>query len=189
MNALGMNYRIANINDLESLALLHAESWRDSYRGIFSDEFLDHNVWKDRKIFWANRLSSPKHNQYVLVATQNNEIWGFICAFGNESAKWGTFIDNFHVTKTAQGKGIGKQLMRLIAKWIDQSFEHKSLYLEVLEDNLNARHFYHKLGAKHQETNLWQPPGSNKKVNDLLYVWESKSALLNIIFPTLANNN
>ena len=189
MNALGMNYRIANITDLESLALLHAESWRDSYRGIFSDEFLDHNVWEDRKIFWTNRLSLPRDNQYVLVAVLNNRICGFICAYGNESSKWGTFIDNLHVSATAQGKGIGKQLMNFIAQWADQSFKQKGLYLEVLEDNLNARHFYHKLGAKHQETNLWQPPGSNKKVNDLLYVWESKSALSNSLFPILSNNN
>ena len=79
--------------------------------------------------------------------------------------------------------------MNFIAQWADQSFKQKGLYLEVLEDNLNARHFYHKLGAKHQETNLWQPPGSNKKVNDLLYVWESKSALSNSLFPILSNNN
>lgn len=171
---------MANLNDLENLAKLHAESWRDSYRGIFSDEFLDNDVWDERKIYWTNRLSSPKNNQHVLVATENNDICGFICAFGNESSKWGTFIDNLHVSKTAQGKGVGKQLMYLVAKWADQLFDHKGLYLQVLEGNLNARSFYHSIGAKHQETNLWLPPGSSTKVNDLLYVWESNQPLLKI---------
>jgi ribosomal protein S18 acetylase RimI-like enzyme len=175
-----MQYRVANINDLENLAKLHAESWRKTYRGIFSDEFLDNDVWEERKSSWASRLSSPKNNQHVLIATDKNEICGFICAFGNESSKWGTFIDNLHVSKSVQGKGIGKQLMYLIAQWADELFEHKGVYLEVLEDNLNARSFYDRIGAKHQETNLWQPPGSNEKVNDLLYIWESNLPLLQI---------
>ncbi|MFT5709052.1 MAG: hypothetical protein ACI9ES_003359, partial [Oceanospirillaceae bacterium] len=42
---------------------------------------------------------------------------------------------------------------------------------EVLEGNLSARSFYYRMGVKHQETNLWQPPGNNKNVNDFLYVW------------------
>jgi hypothetical protein len=69
-----MQYRVANINDLENLAKLHAESWRKTYRGIFSDEFLDNDVWEERKSSWASRLSSPKNNQHVLIATDNNEI-------------------------------------------------------------------------------------------------------------------
>ena len=175
-----MQYRVANFNDIRDLAKLHAESWRDSYRGIFPDDFLDNEVWDEREKSWGSRLSSPKHNQRVLIATDNDEICGFVCAFGNESPKWGTFIDNLHVSKTAQGKGVGKQLMYLIAEWADQLFDHKGVYLEVLEGNLNARSFYHRIGAKHQETNLWQPPGSNETVNDLLYVWESNLPLLQI---------
>ncbi|WP_028024144.1 GNAT family N-acetyltransferase [Enterovibrio calviensis] len=175
-----MQYRVAKINDLESLAKLHAESWRESYRGIFPDDFLDNDVWEERKNSWAKRLASPKSNQYVLLAIENNEVCGFICAFGNESSKWGTFIDNLHVAKSTKGKGVGKQLLHLTAKWADEAFEHKGVYLEVLEDNSAARGFYHRLGAKHQETNLWQPPGGNETVNDLLYVWESNLPLLRI---------
>lgn len=175
-----MQYRIATLDDLKDLSRLHAESWRETYRGIFSDYFLDNEVWSERENSWANRLSSPKHNQRVLIATENNTIYGFICAFGDESNKWGAFIDNLHVSKKAHSKGIGKQLMYLITLWADQYFEHKGVYLEVLEGNLNARRFYHRIGAKHQETNLWQPPGSNNKINDLLYVWESNLPLLQI---------
>jgi ribosomal protein S18 acetylase RimI-like enzyme len=175
-----MQYKIANMNDLESLAKLHAESWRESYRGIFPDNFLDNDVWEERRSSWKSRLTYPKQNQRVLIAIEESQICGFICAFGNESSKWGTFIDNLHVAKSAQGKGVGKQLMYLIAKWSDELFENKGLYLEVLEDNLNARSFYHRIGAKHQETNLWQPPGSDVKVIDLLYVWECNRELLQI---------
>ncbi len=175
-----MHYRVANINDLEGLAGLHAKSWRESYRGIFPDDFLDHDVWEDRKRTWSRRLSSPKKNQHVIIAMDNKDICGFVCAFGNESLQWGTFVDNLHVSTSAQGKGVGKQLMYLIAQWANELFDHKGLYLEVLEDNLSARGFYHGIGAKHQETNLWQPPGSSEQVNELLYVWETNQALLQL---------
>lgn len=175
-----MQYRVANISDLESLAKLHAESWRESYRGIFPDKFLDNDVWEERRSYWHNRLNNPKQNQRVLIATKDQQICGFICAFGNENSKWGTFVDNLHVSKSSQGNGVGKQLMYLIAKWADQLFDNKGIYLEVLKDNINARNFYHRIGAKHQETNLWQPPGSDEKIKDLLYVWESNRQLLRI---------
>ena len=175
-----MRYRVANINDLDNLAKLHSDSWRESYRGIFADEFLDNDVLKERKCYWNDRLLNPKNNQFVMIALDDNGITGFICAFGEESSKWGTFVENLHVSKSAQGRGVGKHLMYLTAKWADEIFEHKGVYLEVLEGNLNARDFYHRIGAKHQETNLWQPPGSHNMVNDLLYVWESNIPLLQI---------
>ena len=175
-----MQYRTAELSDLHDLSRLHAQSWRDTYRGIFTDHFLDNDVWQEREQVWLARLSEPKHNQKVLLAYDGNELCGFICAFGDESAQWGTFVDNLHVAKTAQGKGVGKQLLHMVANWADTLFTHKGLYLEVLEDNTNARDFYHRLGAKHQETNLWQPPGSDNKIKDLLYVWDNNRPLLAI---------
>lgn len=175
-----MHYRMANIDDLDALASLHAISWRATYRGIFCDDYLENEVWDERKNYWQKRLSAPSNNQYVLIAIENQQICAFICALGNESEKWGTFIENLHVAKSAQGKGIGKQLIYLVANWADELFHHKGIYLEVLEDNLSARHFYQSIGAKHQETSLWLPPGGDKKVKDLLYIWESNLPLLQL---------
>ncbi len=173
-----MQYRLAALDDLDNLAELHAQSWRDSYRGIFSDSYLDDEVWDERKTAWTKQLSAPKSNQRVVVATENGQMLGFISAFGDQSAKWGTFIDNLHVAKAAQGRGVGKQLMHLIARWANDCFEHQGIYLEVLEDNLSARNFYQRLGASHQQTNLWLPPGSDVQVNDLIYAWENHRMLL-----------
>ncbi len=175
-----MQYRLATLDDLDNLAELHAQSWRDSYRGIFSDSYLDDDVWDERKTAWTNQLSAPKSNQRVVIATENGQMLGFISAFGDQSVKWGTFIDNLHVAKAAQGRGVGKQLMHLIARWANDCFEHQGIYLEVLEDNLSARNFYQRLGASHQQTNLWLPPGSDVQVNDLIYAWENHQQLLQV---------
>lgn len=172
-----MNYRPAKPDDAEAIATLHAQSWVDTYRGIFSDKYLDEEVWAERKLSWAERFADPASNQYVLVATEkdpseNEDIAGFICVFGNQHAQRGTFVDNLHVANAHQKKGIGKALMQMAAEWSMQTYADQGMYLEVLEGNHGARDFYARLGATHQETNLWQPPGGGAKVKDMIFIWE-----------------
>jgi len=172
-----MNIRPAKIEDAKSIALLHAESWRVAYRGIFRDEFLDGDVVQDRNDVWRQRFAAPKDNQIVLVAEESQELSGFVCAFGNEDQKWGTFIDNLHVRKSSNRQGIGTRLMREIAHWSHQHYPGAGLYLSVLEANVAARRFYAALGATNQEARLWEPPGGGEVV-ELHYVWLSLDSLL-----------
>lgn len=168
-----MDYRVATVEDAETIASIHARSWVETYRGIFSDKYLDDEVWAERSASWLERLTNPMPNQHTLVAVENGDICGFICAFGNQHPQWGTFIDNLHVASAHQRQGIGIILMRMAAEWSMQTYPDNGMYLEVLEDNHGARGFYQRLGATHHETNLWQPPGGGDKVHDLLFVWES----------------
>lgn len=172
-----MNIRPANKNDAESIALLHAESWRVAYRGIFGDVFLDRDVAQDRIVVWRQRFAAPKSNQIVFVAEEDQQLQGFVCAFGNEDKKWGTFIDNLHVHRTRKRQGIGKRLMTQVALWSRDNYPGVGLYLSVLEPNISARRFYENLGATNQESSLWEPPGGDKVV-DLRYVWSSSDSLL-----------
>jgi hypothetical protein len=43
-----MIYRQAQPVDAPSIAQLHADSWRRTYRGLFSDDFLDNRADDDR---------------------------------------------------------------------------------------------------------------------------------------------
>lgn len=42
--------RQATIKDVAVIAELHAASWRQSYRGVLSDEYLARDVVADRKL-------------------------------------------------------------------------------------------------------------------------------------------
>lgn len=79
-----MIYRQANVADQEQIAQLHAENWRHTYRGLFSDAFLDHDVVDDRLQVWAQRLASPPQNQCVLVAMEQTKVRGFVCVYGQD---------------------------------------------------------------------------------------------------------
>lgn len=174
-----MQYRVAIKQDLEDLAKLHAESWHYAYRGIFTDAYLDNEVWTDRHQYWVDRMKSKNINQHVIVAIEGNRLYGFICAIGGKNEKWGTYIDNLHVSKDAQGKGVGKQLMHLIAKWTDENFQDTGIYLKVLENDIKARNFYQRLGAEHVDTSYAISPGdSGEQVTDLIYSWQTCGALI-----------
>lgn len=140
-------FREANFIDAENIANLHAESWRRTYRGNFSDKYLDGDVFTERKLAWKSRLSVPRRNQYVCVAESEGAICGFLCAFGGNSPEWGSFIDNLHVDLQCQGQGVGKKLMSYASSWLSSNFPDCGVYLLVWESN-PAFTFYQHLGGR-----------------------------------------
>jgi len=143
--------REAGFPDYKAIAQLHADSWKKNYRGILSDEFLDHRVDEDRLNVWHQRLKAPDINQHTVVAMLNNTIAGFCCAFLNEDAVYGTLIDNLHVDSTLQKSGIGRKLLADAARWVHEKADDPKMYLWVYHSNTNARNFYERLGASLSE--------------------------------------
>ena len=167
-----MEFTIASKADKSAIVALHAQSWREAYKTILSDDFLQNSLMQNRLDVWTERFDQPKDNQYIVVAYDNNELCGFICAYGNEHPKWGTFVDNLHVTSVRKGQGIGKSLMQNVIDWSKLQYFGKGMYLEVLADNTSAQRFYDGLGAVNQGEAYWQPP-EGQPVKEFLYVWES----------------
>jgi len=174
-----MNIRTAKQEDAESIALLHAESWRVAYRGMLRDEFLDGEIIADRMGTWQQRLTAPKENQLTLVALEDERIIGFACAFGNEDATWGTLLDNLHVRTERKRQGVGRLLMKGVARWTHHHYPDSGLFLWVLEANQSARRFYESLGAQDKGNSVWEPPGGGSLVR-LRYSWPNLEPLLSI---------
>src|SRR5258706_4959299 len=104
-----LQFREATKNDINSIAMLHAESWQKFYRGIWSDEFLDKDVYENRLNTWDSRLKFPPGNQYILLAENDNSLCGFACIYIDDDPRFGTLLDNLHVITGSQGSGIGTQ--------------------------------------------------------------------------------
>jgi len=166
-----MIYRHAQYPDAEQIALLHANSWRLSYRGLFNDIFLDKEADSNRLLVWQQRLSDNPKNQFVHVAENRGTISGFICAYGNEDDIWGSLIDNLHIASDFQRQGIGTQLMAETFSWLKKSYPDVAIYLWVMTRNSQARRFYEKLGAENAGTiDKPNPVGGGSALN-CRYVW------------------
>jgi len=142
-----LEYRQAERGDAEPVALLHARSWRENYRGAFSDAFLDGDLPGERLRVWSERLGDPPGNQFVQLAVDGAGLRGFVCAYGGQDPQWGSFIDNLHVAGAWKRSGIGSSLMRQAGAWLSRNHPGLAIYLWVLESNSAARRFYEHLGA------------------------------------------
>ena len=108
-----MQLREATGADAAAVAALHAESWRTHYRGAYRDDYLDGDVFEDRRRVWERRLSDPAANQLVVLAEEGGELIGFACCYGGEDETWGSFLDNLHVRPGHQGSPKASERHRL----------------------------------------------------------------------------
>jgi hypothetical protein len=72
-----LQFRPAAASDAEAIANLHADSWRRTYRGTFSDSFLDGDVVADRLATWTERLRERNPRYCTIVAQDQSSLVGF----------------------------------------------------------------------------------------------------------------
>jgi GNAT superfamily N-acetyltransferase len=164
-------YREATLQDTENIALLHARSWQQHYRGILRDEFLDNEVIENRLNLWQSRLQHPQENQYVIVAEEEDKLYGFTCVLAHADPIWGALLDNLHVLSQQKGQGIGTHLMKSAAQWVHARDKNSGLYLWVYKDNVNARKFYESIGGINYEQKTEENPGGGY-AQICRYVWK-----------------
>ena len=166
-------FRIATTNDIETIAHLHAASWKTTYRGMLSDDYLDNHVTADRIKVWTERIEQPAENQRIILCVDDQDsAMGFVCAYGSSTDPFGTFIDNLHAAPELKGRGVGRKLMRKVYEWSLEVYHQPKIYLKVLEDNLPARGFYEKVGGVNQATLTEVMPGGNT-VKACRFVWDT----------------
>lgn len=173
-----ITYRKANTTDINSIARLHAESWRFNYRGILDDHFLDNEVLENRKQVWSERMYSGDIFMKIILAEDGNLLIGFGCLYLNHDTEYGALLDNLHVSKSYSGKGIGTHIIQVFAAEIFNSGKRKDMYLWVLEENTRAIRLYEKLKGQEKGMALETGLGS-KQVPKYRYYWPSVDILIN----------
>jgi GNAT superfamily N-acetyltransferase len=166
--------RPAQRSDHVAIANLHAESWRQNYRGIYSDNFLDNEVEQNRLNAWNKRFEFRDPNQYVTIATLNETLVGFSCILLDHDPVFGSLLDNLHVSSNIQNSGIGKLLMKDCAKTILANINDPKMYLWVYDVNKNARAFYERMKGECFEITEKQSEDGTRSAT-CRYVWNDVS--------------
>lgn len=178
-NVLKPVLRQAVVSDAGIIARVHTESWRSSYRGMLSDDYLDGGIVEERQPYWQKTLNAPQpERRHVLVAEKDKVLIAFVSVFLDEEPQYGALLHNLHVLPTWKGQGVGRLLVSEAARWTLLQ-DVKQMHLWVFKVNHEARKFYDALEGKIVEEKL-QTVAGNVERNLLCYLWTDLNFLANL---------
>jgi GNAT superfamily N-acetyltransferase len=172
-------FRHATGNDTKAIASLHTESWRDAYRGILPDSYLDGQIGDERANLWKSRFTSLGSDRFLVVVTESpGELVGFACVLLDDDPQWGACLDNLHVLPGWRSRGVGRLLFGKAVQWVMSTEPGWPIHLWVFEANAGARGFYDALGGEVVERRQKEIL-EGIEIPSLLYVWHDLIKLLN----------
>ena len=155
--------RFADARDAPDIARIHTESWRRHYRGMYADSYLDGDLYADRLAAWTEKMGRDPLHYFTLIAEDGTNAIGFAHIALDADPKWGTLVDNLHVSHSAQGKGVGSRLLEQVARQVVERRPGTGIYLWVLELNESATAFYVSRGGSLRDSELSSPPGNDPR--------------------------
>jgi ribosomal protein S18 acetylase RimI-like enzyme len=142
--------REATRADAAAIARLHLDNWRTAYRGIVPDDLLGGITAVSRFLHWDGVLADPEGAEFVYVAEDaGGRLLGIASGgpqLGDEPHYRGELYV-LHVRSDAQGRGVGRALMRAVAERLAAD-GITTLLVWMLRENAPARRFYAALGGQ-----------------------------------------
>jgi GNAT superfamily N-acetyltransferase len=136
--------------DAAAIARVHVDSWRTTYRGLVSEDFLAALSYERREHMWHDILAPSHGSTFVYVA---EDPWGQVVGFasgGPERSGHPLYTGELYaiyILQDHQRRGIGRRLLVAIVRRLIQA-GMASLLVWVLSDN-PARRFYETLGGQY----------------------------------------
>ena len=127
----------ATKEDAEIIGKVHSDAWKQTYQGIFSQEYLDLDSPSSRREEFLRSLDD-KHCVYLRIE-EDGQTAGIVKLVGNEDE---IEISSIYILEKYRGRGFGRKVM----EYIFSEYKDLRIVLWVLEVNLNARAFYEKCG-------------------------------------------
>jgi len=141
---VALKLRAAREGDAAAIAALHLASWRDAYRGILDDAFLEGPAETVMAGHWETALARRPMPGVVLLASMGTEAAGFVAAWRQGVT---ALVDNLHVRPGLRGAGIGRTLLGAVARRM-RARGCTGAEVSVFAANIDAIRFYGALGAR-----------------------------------------
>ena len=143
-----MRIRAATVDDARAIAEVHVASWRDTYRGLLPDAYLDRLSVDEREAQRRELIEDGSGTWGTLVADADGRVIGF-AAYGpsrDDDAPSGTGeVPAIYLAPDAVGTGVGRELFeQTMAALRAAGYTRATLW--VLEANERARRFYERAG-------------------------------------------
>lgn len=166
----------AGPQDAQALAEVHVTSWRETYRGLLPDSFLDRMSVPVNTRRFSKSLVTPAEREITLAAADRSGIVGYAAGGPSRTRLTGEAeITTLYVLRAHQGHDLGRGLLTAAARvFADQGA--RSLMISVLRDNFPARGFYEHLGGRADTPR--KEPGAGGLMYEVSYRWPDIGALI-----------
>ncbi|MBR5178783.1 MAG: GNAT family N-acetyltransferase [Lachnospiraceae bacterium] len=137
--------RKATSTDARQIAEIIVEDWKNAYKGIIDDDFLDSMDVEER-----HQRESQRYQLYTVAAVENN-ILGLTWNEMTETDESDCEIIALYVRYNQRKSGIGKILFQNSVD-VFRASGKKKMIIWCLKNNYEARKFYEKMGGKEYTT-------------------------------------
>jgi ribosomal protein S18 acetylase RimI-like enzyme len=166
----------AGPDDAQALAETHVAAWRESYRGLIADSYLDNMSVARHAARFHESLVRPGPNSATLAAADRHGLVGYAAGGPSRTRRPGEAeVQTLYVRLAAQRRGLGRRLLVAAAN-VFADMGARSLMISTLRDNLPARRFYEHLGGKAESPR--REPGPGGLLYEVSYVWPDIRTLL-----------
>ncbi|MBY0413180.1 MAG: GNAT family N-acetyltransferase [Bdellovibrionales bacterium] len=170
---MAVKVRAATPDDAAEIANVHINSWREAYKGLLPQVFLDERplYFKNRYQLWKSVLSVPNNITFVAECSENGVI-GMVNGSKARNAEYEDYAEVYclYLLQKYHGQKIGFELL----KKSFEAFEYRGYskaYLWVLEGNPTIK-FYEKTGGIHKG-HIMEETVAGQLMNELCFTWDS----------------
>jgi ribosomal protein S18 acetylase RimI-like enzyme len=137
--------RTATRDDIPGLALVHVQSWLETYTGLVPQEILDAITLESRVAQWERTFDQP-HG--IFVALEDDQVVGFAsCGAAQDFLQADGELYTLYLLNSHQHRGFGRALWNVVLEF-GQARKWESMVVWVLESNIVAQGFYKHFGCK-----------------------------------------
>lgn len=142
------NIREMRVEDAKDVALIHTQAWQSAYKGIVPQKFLDEIDLKKRQDNWAKGIENDPTLIRLVATNDYGKVLGFVCGLNNRDKNpnisgelWAIYVN-----PNSTSNGIGQTLFKgFVEKLVSRDIFSMNVW--VLEENIQARQFYEKMGG------------------------------------------
>jgi drug/metabolite transporter (DMT)-like permease/ribosomal protein S18 acetylase RimI-like enzyme len=158
--------------DLDAIAAVRVNSWKDTYRPLIGGQVVDPllDVREHRRDM--ERILDEGQALLLIAEDANRAVAGFALSHLGEGGE--PFLESLHVQPGRRSHGIGALLLReTAARWAAGG--HRSMSLHVVESNLRAKRFYDRFGGR--EVGVVVSDWRGAQVSQAIYRWNELAVI------------
>lgn len=139
-----MQIRTARVGDEKSIADVIVNTWKDAYRDIVPDSFINSLTTEKHEKLFRENIKNGTETILVLV-NPKNQIIGVVCGGQDRSGIYDCELVAIYILPDYQKRGYGKWLFRELIEEHKKN-QYRSMIIWTFRDNKD-RQFYEILGG------------------------------------------